>query len=96
MIVKTSTGFTADVNEKKVNDYRFLECTVQAMKGDGDFEKLQGYMGMIKFLFSKEDKEKLLDHVAESNEGICDVESLGKEFQEILEALKEKKEVKNS
>lgn len=96
MKIKTSTGFTAEVNEKKVNDYRFLEHMVQALKGDGDFEKLQGYMGMVTFLFSKEDKEELLDHVAKNNDGICDTESLSKEFQEILEALKEKKDVKNS
>lgn len=96
MEIKTSSGFKASVNEKKMNDFRFLESMVQTIKGESDLDKMQGYMGMITFLFSKEDKEKLLDHVANKNDGICDIESLGKEFQEILEALKEKKEIKNS
>lgn len=94
--VKTSTGFEAEMNEKKVSDYRFLEYTVQSIKGEDDYEKITGFMGMVDSLFSKEDKKRLIDHVAEANNGICDINLLNDEFKEIFETLKENKNTKNS
>ena len=38
--VTTKTGFEAEVNESKILDFRFLEQTVETVKGKDDLDKM--------------------------------------------------------
>lgn len=94
--IKTSSGFEVTIDERKTLDFRFLENAVKSAKSSSDIENMEGYMNMISFLFSKKDKDRLINHVADNNDGIADFEALSKEFQEILEiAKKTNSKIKN-
>lgn len=87
--IKTKSGFEVEVDTRKVVDFRFLESVVAVAKGATDVDKLQAYISMTKFMFSKEDREKFFEHLAEKNDGIVEIEAVTQEFNEIIEACKE-------
>lgn len=94
--VTTKTGFEAEVNESKILDFRFLEQTVETVKGKDDLDKMDATMQMLKMIFTKADKERFLQHVADHNDGIADISAVMTEFTEILDQCKEaNKKVKN-
>lgn len=94
--VTTKTGFEAEVNEGKILDFRFLEKSVETVKGKDDLDKMDANMQMLKMLFSKADKERFLQHVADHNDGIADISAVMNEFTEILDQCKEaNQKVKN-
>ena len=94
--VTTKTGFEAEVNEGKILDFRFLEQTVETVKGKDDLDKMNATMQMLKMLFTKVDKERFLQHVADHNDGIADISAVMTEFTEILDQCKEaNQKVKN-
>lgn len=94
--VTTKTGFEAEVNEGKILDFRFLEKSVETVKGKDDLEKMDATVQMMKMLFTKADKERFLQHVADHNDGIADINAVMTEFTEILDQCKAaNKKVKN-
>nr|DAG17118.1 MAG TPA: hypothetical protein [Caudoviricetes sp.] len=94
--VTTKTGFEAEVNEGKILDFRFLEKSVETVKGKDDLDKMDATMQMLKMIFTKADKERFLQHVADHNDGIADISAVMTEFTEILDQCKEaNKKVKN-
>ena len=94
--VVTKTGFEAEVNECKILDFRFLEKSVETVKGKDDLDKMDANMQMLSMLFGKVDKERFLQHVADHNDGIADISAVMNEFTEILDQCKEaNKKVKN-
>lgn len=94
--VVTKTGFEAEVNEGKILDFRFLEKSVETVKGKDDLDKIDATMQMLSMLFGKADKERFLQHVADHNDGIADISAVMNEFTEILDQCKEaNKKVKN-
>ena len=96
--LKTKSGFKAEVEPRKVVDFRFLEYVVEVSKGKTDLDKLNSYIAMIKFLFSNEDKERFIEHIASlDKDGIAEVTSIAKELEEIMTiCAEENKKVKNS
>ena len=94
--VTTKTGFEVEVNEGKILDFRFLEKSVETVKGKDDLDKMDATMQMLKMIFTKADKERFLQHVADHNDGIADISAVMTEFTEILDQSKEaNKKVKN-
>ena len=94
--VTTKTGFEAKVNESKILDFRFLEQTVETVKGKDDLDKMDATVQMLKMLFTKSDKERFLQHVADHNDGIADISAVMDEFTEIMNQCKAaNKKVKN-
>ncbi len=95
--VETKSGFKAEVNPRKVVDFRFLECVVKVSKGKTDLDKLNSYIDMIGLLFSSEDKERFIEHIASlDEEGIAEVTPIAKELEEIMTiCAEENKKVKN-
>lgn len=87
--VTTKTGFEAEVNEGKILDFRFLEKSVETVKGKDDLDKMDATMQMLKMIFTKADKERFLQHVADHNDGIADISAVMTEFTEILDQCKE-------
>ena len=79
--VTTKTGFEAEVNESKILDFRFLEQTVETVKGKDDLDKMDATVQMLKMLF---------------NDGIADISAVMDEFTEIMNQCKAaNKKVKN-
>ena len=87
--VTTKTGFETEVNEGKILDFRFLEKSVETVKGKDDLDKMDATMQMLKMIFTKADKERFLQHVADHNDGIADISAVMTEFTEILDQCKE-------
>ena len=87
--VTTKTGFEAEVNEGKILDFRFLEKSVETVKGKDDLDKMDATIQMLKMIFTKADKERFLQHVADHNDGIADISAVMTEFTEILDQCKE-------
>lgn len=87
--VKTKSGFEVEVDTRKVVDFRFLKSFVKVAKGATDVDKLDAYISMVEFLFSKDDCDRFYDHIAEQHEGIVETDAVTQEFNEIIEACKE-------
>ena len=87
---KTDSGFEYEVNEKKLNDMRFVELL---RKSD---ENPLYSVDLFSYLLGEEGKEALYKHL-EDEDGIVPPDAAEKEFVQIMEAAGEKyNEVKNS
>lgn len=87
--ISTKSGFKAEINEDKLQDFRFLTYMVKVVKGADDFEKLDAYMSMMDMIFSKNQKNDFMDHIAALNDGIANTEKVIAEFNDIIEKCKE-------
>lgn len=82
MIVKTKSGFSCKVNEKKVHDWRFAKSLADCDSGD-ESRVIKGMTFVVPFLLGEDGEKKLSEHVADKD-GIISSESIMKEFREIL------------
>lgn len=87
----TSQGFKFKVNEKLLNDWRFVKA-IRRSESDDQGERLLGVTDIIYMLLGEEQSDKLAEHIAEQNNGIAPVDSMYKAVIEILNICKEKNE----
>lgn len=93
MKVVTKSGFACEINEEKMKDWRFIKALALCDSED-ESEALQGATHAVPFLFGKEGEEKLIDFVAQKNNGIASTLEILKIFREIVPLLSE--EIKKS
>lgn len=87
----TKSGINFNVDERIVNDTRFLMYTVE-MQSNDPMVQSNALFKLLEFIFGG--REGLLmfqDTVASVHDGICTSELLVEEFTDILEALNAKK-----
>ena len=94
---KTKSGFQYVINEKSLQDVRLLDAVKLADSKD-PLEANRGVLRCFDLLIGTENREKLIDHLAEIDEdGIPTLDAFQKELVEILNDSGEKnKKVKNS
>ncbi len=85
MIGKTSSGFSFDVDEQKLDDYKLMKKLNDVSNGQSG--KIVEVIGM---LLGSDQEEKLMEHVEKLNDGKCSATGMVKELEEIFEALKGK------
>lgn len=85
--VKTKSGFTCNVNENKLKDWRYISAAANATRKDGA-DALVDVVFMIDFLLGKEDLDRLVEHVTDK-EGIADSVRIQQEFEEITTLMGE-------
>lgn len=93
--VTTESGFTCEVNEKSLRDWRFIHALRDMAQKDAMI-RMQGVYNMI-LLILREDGEKQLSEHVKDDSGFIDSALMAKEVNEIVIKLKEASpEVKNS
>lgn len=84
---KTSTGFEYEVNEKIVNDWRFVKAVATSAAKD-DTAKIAGYMNLVSLLLGDDGEDRLCEHCRQ-DDGIVPTERIGREVLEIMTAIGE-------
>ena len=87
----TSQGFKFKVNEKMLNDWKFVKA-IRRSESDDNGERLLGVTDIIFMLLGEEQSDKLAEHIAKKNNGIAPVDAMYKAVTEILNICKEKNE----
>lgn len=85
MIVKTKSGFTWDVNEEKIKDWRFCKSLAKCDSND-ESTIIQGITFVVPFLMGEDGEEALAEHVKDK-QGIIPTEKIVSEFKEIITQL---------
>lgn len=85
--VKTKSGFTCNVDENKLKDWRYIRAAASATKKSGA-DAIVEVAFMVNFLLGDEDEERLINHVIEK-EGVADSVIVQQEFEEITTLMGE-------
>lgn len=86
----TKSGFEYSVDPRILTDWRFTMAVAKTQNG-GDFEKLAGVEETAKLLIGDDQYKKLLQHVADRNDGFVPADAVVAEMTEIMENAKEVK-----
>lgn len=86
---KTESGFSFEVNKKKLQDVRFLMAYKKAAKS----QDLTEAVFLIPMILGDDQSEALFTHC--EKDGVSDVEDVWTEFEQIVNALADDIETKN-
>lgn len=92
MKVKTKSGFTCNVNENKLKDWRYIKALAKCDSKE-ESEVLEGLTFLVSFLLGTDGEEKLMQHIA-TEDGIVGTDVLIEELKEIIRLIN--KELKKS
>lgn len=81
MKVKTKSGFSCDVNENKMKDWRFIKALAMCDSQD-ESKKLEGITFVVPFIFGDKGEDALIKHV--TKDGIAPTDAIISEFREVL------------
>lgn len=89
---KTESGFEYEVDENKINDYRFItKLAALAKCEDGDDMEAAALMGeLVRILLGKTEEKRLLSHVQKN--GVASFDDVSEEFSEILAGIRDQDE----
>ena len=91
---KTKTGFSFEVDEKMLNDWRLTKALVK-MQDKNTVERFKGVDEALTLLLG--DKvDKLMDHLIKKNKGYAPFEKLIAEVNDILNSVKAAKNSSSS
>lgn len=91
----TSSGFEFEVDERKINDFRYVELLAMAESKDAS-EMLRGLTSLPKFMLGEDGAKKLMDKIAAENDGFIPQELVYEEITSIINAIKDaNKDAKN-
>ena len=82
MKITTKTGFKIDLDEKILNDWRFIEAIAESDSND-EHEKLRGTRTLVNLMFGKE-KDRLIEHLMNKNGGYAPVDAIRAEMESVL------------
>lgn len=85
--IKTKEGFSCEVNEDKVKDWRFVKGLADCASKNEN-QVLKGVTFVVPFLLGEDGEEKLMDFLTEK-EGFPKTDSIITVFKEIMEQLSE-------
>lgn len=88
---KIKSGFEFNVDERMLDDWRVIDAIGMSESGDPS-EKIAGTRMLADFILG-EDKERLMDFIAEKNDGYVPMTAM---IAAIAEIITESKELKNS
>lgn len=86
---KTSTGFEFNVDERIKDDWRIIDAIVDSESEDASV-KLKASKTLVDLILGK-DKERMIKHITDNNDGFCTSDALLAEITEIFNAIKELK-----
>lgn len=91
---KTKSGFKFDVNEAMIDDWETVKAIADMDSGDAS----RGIQGAVKFvnMVLGEEENKLIAHIRSKNGGVCPEEIMFREVKEIINSVKETKNLQSS
>lgn len=87
MKVKTKSGFSCELDENKVKDYRYLKLAVAVHKAKSDIEALEAQMDLADFLIPEPIMNELIKHV--EKDGVSNILDVQNEIREITKIIGE-------
>ncbi len=92
---KTPTGFEFEIDERILNDFRYVELLAMAESDDAS-EILKGVTMLPKFMLGDKGAKRLKDKIASENDGFVPQELVYAEITAIIDVIKENnKNIKN-
>lgn len=88
--VQTQSGFTAEIDERTLEDWRFLRALVKSEKGT-DLEKLEAANVVAEMLLGSDNVEKLCESIAKDNGGYVPSKIFMEAIAEIITSCKQTK-----
>jgi hypothetical protein len=86
---KTKTGFSFEVDEKMLNDWRLTKALVKMQDTTNTVERFKGVDEALTLLLG--DKvDDLMDHLIKKNKGYAPIEKLTAEIIDIMNSVKAK------
>ena len=82
MKITTKSGFKFDLDEKILNDWRFVEAIADGDSED-EHEKLRGTRMLVNLMFGEE-KNRLVEHLMNKNGGYAPVDAIRAEMESVL------------
>lgn len=93
---KTSTGYEFRVDERTINDWRFVKAIAKA-ESNVPSDKIVGLNALCEMLLGEEGEEQLMKQLASENDGFVPQEQVYGAVVEIINIVKEQNEkTKNS
>ena len=80
----TKSGFTYEIDDRILTDWRFVEALEECQSGSG-MAQIKGAKDMVRLMFGDKYNE-FMKHLAEKNEGFVPAEAVMAEVQEIFES----------
>lgn len=90
----TASGFEYGYDERTLSDFRYLTSISRLQKAiveDDDLGAVTATNEVMECLLGREQVGKLMNHIADQNEGYVPTEKIMAEFNEILESSKDAK-----
>ena len=84
---KTSTGFEFEVNEKIVNDWRFMKIMAATLSKE-DARRIDGYTSLVNLMLGAGGEEKLCAHCTD-DDGMIPIDRISDEIMDIMNAINE-------
>lgn len=92
---KTKTGFSFEVDEKMLNDWRLTRALVKMQDKTNTAERFKGVDEALTLLLG--DKvDDLMDHLVKKNKGYAPIEKLTAEIKDIMDSVKAAKNSSSS
>lgn len=93
--VTTESGFTCEVNENSLRDWRFIH-SLRDMHQEDTLLKMQGIYNMILLILGEDGEKRLSEHVKDDS-GFIDSFKMAAEVTEIVTKLQNTRvDIKNS
>jgi hypothetical protein len=92
MKITTKSGFKFDLDERILEDWRVISAMKKADDRDKPEDMIEGITDLVSLIFGK-DEDRLVDFIAERNEGYVPVDYLK---DELLSVFTRAKSLKNS
>lgn len=92
----TKSGFSFDVDENVINNYRYVKTAARLKRSQEPADRLELFDILTTMVLPDEEQERLFAHL-EKKDGIAATDAVIAEVNEIIEIIAEKvKSVKNS
>lgn len=87
MKIKTKSGFKFELDERVLNDYRLVRAIARADDKNNPHNVLGGLVDLVSLIFRK-DEQRLMEHIAEKNDGFVDQERIKEEIADVFSQVK--------
>lgn len=92
----TKSGFSFEIDERILTDYRYVRKSTKLMKEiasdeESELAVIDGMFELIEMVLGEDQANALADHIADQHDGYADITIVQKEFFEITASVKELK-----
>lgn len=95
MKIKTKSGFKTDLDERIIDDWRFMKAIAKADNMDKPSDALAGTVELVSMVFG-ENEEALMEHIASKNDGFVPQEKIKEEVLNVIEQVRNAKNSSSS